>query len=693
MTRSTRVLGVSVLAILAALLHVPASADPPPEPYRIATGLEGGVSADSVAIGDRIFWLLYGNSGTSSQDAELWTSDGTTQGTHEFFDPNPAGLGRVSSLHAFGDGLVFTGDDGTHGQELWHSDGTAEGTQMVADLSVDASTYILGSGTSAVYLNADDGVHGSEVFRWTGPGSAPQLFDINTTDRMTTDPDLEGEWRTTWTNASPNPLGMVGDTLLFSADQTIRTAKVDEGGDHYVAVSGTGEELWRIDPTGSPSLVKDITTVNAWGEPNPLESTRFPLRTGTTSMGGSLYFLTEGTDADTSFPELWRTNGTDAGTTQVASPRIAFLGDTWDFQPVAAGGKVFYRSWDGDWDGIWATDGTSAGQRVSPAGDTSGPAALGTGVVFSLLRPESGRELWHSDGTTSTLLADLRAGTPGSNPYPLTTWGSHVYFGATSATGRDLFRTDGTVAGTELVHDLANDAGTLSSGPMVFYGAANLLYFINSPDDDRNVDNELWVFDPNRVVDEKATTTTLRAPAAIAFGAGGTVTVTVSGTGGPPTGTVTISNGDQVLATVTLTAGRATFTLPKDLPLGTHTLQATYSGSTAFAPSASTPVNVVVKAATKLTGRVPDLVFGSKEKIKVLAMLTTKPAVQATGTMTLLIDGKKRVAATLLATHGNRLTVVGAPLKVGQHRLQVTFSNSPNAMNAKTGIAKITIIK
>ena len=137
-------------AVGAALLAAPAGAAPP-EPYRVATGLEGAVSASHVALGDRVFWVSYGNSGTSSSDSELWTSDGTEAGTRELVDPNPGGFARVDSLQAFGDGLVFTADDGTHGSELWYSDGTAEGTAMVAALTAgaDASTWLLDAGPGA----------------------------------------------------------------------------------------------------------------------------------------------------------------------------------------------------------------------------------------------------------------------------------------------------------------------------------------------------------------------------------------------------------------------------------------------------------------------------------------------------------------------------------------------------------------
>lgn len=684
----------AVTAVGAALLVAPAGAVPP-EPYRVATGLEGAVSAAHVALGDRIFWVSYGNSGTSSTDSELWTSDGTEAGTRELVDPNPGGFARVDHLHAFGNGLVFTADDGTHGSELWFSDGTTGGTAMVADLTPEpgASTWLLDAGPGAVYLAADDGVHGREPYRWTGPGAAPQLLDVNTTSRTTDDEELQPEWRTDWTDSNPGALGMVGDALVFAADRTIRTEGVDEWGDHYVATSGPGEELWRVGPTGPPQLVKDITQTDPWGDPDPTQGTAFSPRTGTAVVGDTLYFLTDHTDDDDSRPELWRTSGTDATTVRVGAPPLAYVEDHWDFQPVASGGRVFYRAWDGAWDGVWATSGSGVGQRVSPPGDATDPVALNGGVVFAIAGDAAGREPWFSDGSSATRLADLRAGAPGSSAFPFATWGGHAYFGATAGSGRDLYRTDGTAAGTERVMDLPNESGAIVDGPMVLYGAAGLLYFLNSPDDDRNVGNELWVFDPNRVIDAKATTTVLRGPAAVAYGVGGSLTITVSGTGGPPAGTVTIRDGATVLGTATLSGGRATFALPRSLALGRHTLTATYDGSAAFSSSVSAPLVVTVKAATRLTGRVNDLTFTARDSIRVTATLRTTPAINATGRMQLHVDGGVRVTATLAARHRNTLTLVSRPLRPGRHRLQVVFSGSPNAMDARTGVVTITVYR
>ncbi|MBA4607699.1 Ig-like domain repeat protein [Aeromicrobium sp. Marseille-Q0843] len=692
MTRSVRWMLGAILVLVMGLVAAPAVAAPP-EPYRVATGLEGGTSAAHVAIGDRIFWVNHGSSGTSSNDSELWTSDGTSEGTHEFFDPNPGGRGLVGSLLKFGSGFVFTATGPAGGAEVWYSDGTTEGTEMIADLTVDdaGSTWLLEAGPGAVYLAADDGAHGRELYRWTGPGAAPQLLDVNPTARMTSDEELQDQWRTDWTDSSPVALGMVGDAFVFTADQTIRTADVSEWGDHYVATSGTGRELWRVGPTGPPQLVKDISQTDAWGDPSPQESTPFAERTGTAVMGGSLYFLLDSTEPGVAEPEMWRTNGVSEGTVKVAHLPLAYLDDQWDFEPAVAGGRLFYRAWSGDWDGMWATDGTGAGQRVSPAGDATDPVTLGSGVVFGLEQDDTGREPWFSGGTSSVRLGDLRAGAAGAHPFPITTWGSHAYFGANGGSGRDLYRTDGTPAGTERVMDLPNAAGAVLDGPMVFYGAEGLLYFVNSPDDDRNVGNELWAFDPNRAV--TATSTVLRAPATVAYGAAATVTIAVTGAGGPPTGTVTIRDGQRVLGTAELANGAATFALPRNLALGDHVLTATYSGDAQFSSSTSAPVTVRVKAATRLGGRVNDLTFLTTERIRVTATLRTTPAINATGRLQLLVDGRVRATATLAARHRNTLTLVSPPLARGRHRLQVVFSQSPNAMDARTGVVTITVYR
>ncbi|MFB7324820.1 LamG-like jellyroll fold domain-containing protein [Streptomyces sp. NPDC056190] len=85
------------------------------------------------------------------------------------------------------------------------------------------------------------------------------------------------------------------------------------------------------------------------------------------------------------------------------------------------------------------------------------------------------------------------------------------------------------------------------------------------------------------VVPKMATT----APAA-QYGTAATVTVTVSAPGLPVTGTVTLNEGATPRGKATLTNGRATFTLPIGLAVGSHVMLASYSGSDVLTPEAQT---------------------------------------------------------------------------------------------------------
>jgi hypothetical protein len=75
-----------------------------------------------------------------------------------------------------------------------------------------------------------------------------------------------------------------------------------------------------------------------------------------------------------------------------------------------------------------------------------------------------------------------------------------------------------------------------------------------------------------------------------------TLTATVSGAGGSPTGTVTFKDGATVLAVRPLAGGRSTLTI-RTLSAGTHSITAVYSGNSTFAASTSQPLSESVSAA------------------------------------------------------------------------------------------------
>lgn len=177
-----------------------------------------------------------------------------------------------------------------------------------------------------------------------------------------------------------------------------------------------------------PELLKDI---NAKQQDS---NTDFYL-----DMGG--YFLLQGTDLAHG-SELWRSNGTLAGTSMLA-----------DLQP-------------------------------GPVNSAPTPMAVAGGICYfaaTVQNPGPGRELWKTDGTPggTVLVKDIHP-TSFSSPEFITAWGNRVIFAANDGThGKELWLSDGTAAGTVMVKDLAPgpDSAFFSSGSPTFTVIGNTVYF------------------------------------------------------------------------------------------------------------------------------------------------------------------------------------------------------------------------
>ena len=106
--------------------------------------------------------------------------------------------------------------------------------------------------------------------------------------------------------------------------------------------------------------------------------------------------------------------------------------------------------------------------------------ALGNVLYFSGSDPAHGAELWRSDGTVAgtRLLADLHPGRAGSEPRDFTVFQGRLWFTADDGVhGREIWSTDGTAAGTRLLSDicpgscsqLAYDPNLVPSGNRLFF--------------------------------------------------------------------------------------------------------------------------------------------------------------------------------------------------------------------------------
>ncbi len=144
---------------------------------------------------------------------------------------------------------------------------------------------------------------------------------------------------------------------------------------------------------------------------------------------------------------------------------------------------------------------------INPSGTGIGGSQLvvyKNELYFSGQNEFGNKELWKSDGTEAgtVLVKDLRA-SGSSSPENLIVAGNFLYFTAlTDLTNRELFRTDGTAEGTVLVADLR--AGPASSNIKNLLAVGSKLFFTGS---DGNTGTELYVLQgmgtPERLSDFK----------------------------------------------------------------------------------------------------------------------------------------------------------------------------------------------
>ncbi|OAN52951.1 hypothetical protein A6A05_10350 [Magnetospirillum moscoviense] len=252
---------------------------------------------------------------------------------------------------------------------------------------------------------------------------------------------------------------------------------------YFTADDGTnGTELWKSDGTAAGTvMVKDIRT---GGSSTPISLT---------NMNGTLYFrANDGTNGS----ELWKSDGTAAGTVMVKDIRTG--GSSSPDKLTNVNGTLYFRANDGtNGTELWKSDGTAAGTvmvKDIQTGGSSIPSDLtdvnGT-LYFTANDGTNGTELWKSDGTAAgtVMVKNINAGGNSSTGKLLNVNGT-LYFSADDGTnGDELWKSDGTDAGTVMVKHIRTGG---SSSPNRLTNVNGTLYF--AADDGTN-GNELWKSD------------------------------------------------------------------------------------------------------------------------------------------------------------------------------------------------------
>jgi ELWxxDGT repeat protein len=355
-----------------------------------------------------------------------------------------AGDSNPSNFAALNNQIFFSATDAGGDTELWATDGTSAGTSLFKNLNTlaegSSNPSNFTSLGSAIVFSATNSAAGTELWITDGTtGGTGVLADINAVDA----------------SSNPADFTVVNGILYFTADDGVN-----------------GRELWKSDGTGAgTTLVKNINAGAASSNPTSL-----------INVAGTLYFVA---DNGTEGAELWKSNGTDLGTSMVkninAAPTGSTVGNLFNFN-----GSLLFSAADGVGEELWKSDGTLQGttrviniNTVLQASSSSprGFVSNGTTVFFTADNGMNGRELFKTDGTTTSIVADIEEGAVGSNPDSLFVANGKLLFSATTtATGTELWTSDGTADGTVLVSDINVGAAT-SSSPKFFANLTGSIFF------------------------------------------------------------------------------------------------------------------------------------------------------------------------------------------------------------------------
>jgi ELWxxDGT repeat protein len=363
------------------------------------------------------FSLVKDNNKTGSSTFELWKSDGTGKGTNILKN---LGAFQLENLYSGLDPDTFyfttVKDDGNYEtldpKQLWKTDGTTKGTQQLKNFGAfQLDNFYSGLDPDTLYFTTvkDDGNY-KQLWKTDGTTKGTQLVK-----------EFGNSGYFTLTNFK--------DKIYFPINQENKN------------------QLWKTDgTTKGTQLVKnfggfEVESLYSWLDPD------------------TLYFTTVKDDGTYGTPDpkqLWKTDGTTKGTQLVKE-----LGNSNDYPHLTNfKDKIYFTLNQENKNQLWKTDGTTKGTQL-----VKNFGGFEVESLYSWLDPDTlyfttvkddgtygtpdPKQLWKTDGTTKGTQLVKELGNSDGYYYDLKNFKDKIYFTVNQENKNQLWKTDGTTKGTQ----------------------------------------------------------------------------------------------------------------------------------------------------------------------------------------------------------------------------------------------------
>jgi trimeric autotransporter adhesin len=445
---------------------------------------------ETVAINNKGFFFISSYDSNYYIHTDLWATDGTNLGTtlmkNVSINQDFATFYKTSYLSGFQDKILFF----SNSKDLWISDGTTNGTQNLKtfqDISNSNFSSFFGHLNNKFYFTANNFNNDYELWQTDGTSTGTTLlknlnpikssypnYFITISNKLYFEANTNELWQSDGTEVGTIFLKNVPKPSSYANDVPIRFPYIYTSNNKLIFSNydnQTDFEPWiSNDFDQNPNLLKNIETTSKGSKASDVKL----------KVGNIWYF--NGSDYRGS--ELWKTDGTDAGTTIVKDINIGMKGVTIK-EMVNVGNQIFFTGQLTDEKNIrlWKSDGTDAGtvEININNGDNiylANPYLLVTTndkLYFVGYYKNAGSVVWISDGTDSGTQQLAPSKIINRTPRSLAVANNKLFF---TIDDLELWVSDGTEINTKRVIDNYIDNTPLYPTKLIEF--QNKLYFFSS---------------------------------------------------------------------------------------------------------------------------------------------------------------------------------------------------------------------